>query len=435
MQDTVRNAYCVLGDSCAIISAAYEKEICGIGQRRGYEIMDGYSNIVKKDTSLVEVTEGILSEARTDFTKANSISMPIAELAILGAGVSSLIPALRTVTETAAINTQGLFQLANAGVGDALKAAGNGNFWGAFKTAEGTSKLAQLKAAEPLSMVKSTALPVNPATMMMAVALFSMEQQLGNITEMTRQILSFLETEKQAEIEADVEILVNILSKYKYNWDNEQFISGNYKLVLDIQRTARKHMISHQKRVNELLHDRKKLVSRGKLNDTLGDIQKKFTYYRLSLYSFAMASLIEIMLSGNVKEEYISGIVSDIEKFSMQYREEFMEASLYLEKLSKASLETNFLKGTGVVSRVIGQAIGSIPIVREGRVDELLQESGARLRENAEGVGQDVLAAFAANNNPGTRVFIDKMKDMIQIYNHTSNIFFDEKQIYLVADL
>ena len=210
MQDTVRNAYCVLGDSCAIISAAYEKEICGIGQRRGYEIMDGYSNIVKKDTSLVEVTEGILSEARTDFTKANSISMPIAELAILGAGVSSLIPALRTVTETAAINTQGLFQLANAGVGDALKAAGNGNFWGAFKTAEGTSKLAQLKAAEPLSMVKSTALPVNPATMMMAVALFSMEQQLGNITEMTRQILSFLETEKQAEIEADVEILVNI---------------------------------------------------------------------------------------------------------------------------------------------------------------------------------------------------------------------------------
>ena len=176
--------------------------------------------------------------------------------------------------------------------------------------------------------------------------------------------------------------------------------------MLDIQRTARKHMISHQKRVNELLHDRKKLVSRGKLNDTLGDIQKKFTYYRLSLYSFAMASLIEIMLSGNVKEEYISGIVSDIEKFSMQYREEFMEASLYLEKLSKASLETNFLKGTGVVSRVIGKAIGSIPIVREGRVDELLQESGARLRENAEGVGQDVIAAFAANNNPGTRVFI-----------------------------
>ena len=33
-----------------------------------------------------------------------------------------------------------------------------------------------------------------------------------------------------------------------------------------------------------------------------------------------------------------------------------------------------------------------------------------------------------------TRVFIDKMDNMIQIYNHTEKICFDDKKIYLIAD-
>lgn len=53
--------------------------------------------------------------------------------------------------------------------------------------------------------------------MMMAVALFSIEQELHNIAEMEKQILAFLDAEKQAEIEADVETLSNILIKYKHN--------------------------------------------------------------------------------------------------------------------------------------------------------------------------------------------------------------------------
>lgn len=70
------------------------------------------------------------------------------------------------------MSIQGLYTLANAGVGDVLKVAKNGNFWGAFKTAEGTSKFAQLQAAGPLSASTKTIMPIDPATMMMAVALF-----------------------------------------------------------------------------------------------------------------------------------------------------------------------------------------------------------------------------------------------------------------------
>ena len=56
------------------------------------------------ETALMEITDGLLFDARTDIVKQSSLSVPIVELATLGAGVSSLLPALRTVMQTTTIN-------------------------------------------------------------------------------------------------------------------------------------------------------------------------------------------------------------------------------------------------------------------------------------------------------------------------------------------
>lgn len=391
------------------------------------------SGVISDESALIEITDGILFDVRADISTKNTLSMPIAQLATLGAGVSSLLPALRTVTQTTTINTQGLYQLANAAVGDTLKAANNGNFWGAFKTAEGTSKFAQLQVAGPLTATTETVAAINPATMMMAVALFSIEQQLGDIAEMEKQIISFLEIEKESEIEADVETLSNVISKYKLNWDNEHFVASSHKLVLDIQRTARKNMNGYQKKVHEVLSSKKLIVAQNQVNSTLKDLQKKFKYYRLSLYTFSMASLIEIMLSGNFKEEYISGIKDEIEILSMTYRELYGQCSMFLEKMSGVSVETNVLKGLGAASKAVGKFIGNIPVVKEGSVDEFFQDSGAHMKASATCIEQSTIETFAEISNPETHIFIEKMNDMIRIYNHTEQICFDDKKIYLIA--
>ena len=399
-----------------------------------FENANGCPEHVAASDGLIKITDGILLDARTDITGENTLSMPIAELTALGAGVSSLLPALRTVTQTTTINTPGLYCLANEVVGDTLKVAKNGNFWGAFKTADGVSKFAQLQSAGPLTATAQTVAAINPATMMMAVALFSIEQQLGVIKEMQGRILSFLEIEKESEIEADVETLSNIISKYKLNWDNECFINSNHKMVLDIQRTARKNMLSYQKMVSNVVKGKKRIVAQAQVNSTLQDLLKKFKYYRLSLYTFSLASMLEIMLSGNFKEDYITGIKAEIEAVSATYRDIFGKCSVYLEKLSDTSVEKNVLKGLGTASKAVGKFIGSIPGVKEGPVDEFLIDSGLHMENDACGMEKSSVRAFAEISSPMTHTFIDCMEDMIQIYNHTEQICFDDKQIYLIAD-
>ena len=139
-------------------------------------------------------------------------------------------------------------------------------------------------------------------------------------------------------------------------------------------------------------------------------------------------------MSGNFKEEYISNIKDEIRSLSERYRDQFGQCSIYLEKMSNSALDTNALKWVGSAGKEVGKFIGNIPVVKEGPIDDFLQGSGAQLRSNALEIQEKTVREFASVSNPGTSVFIEKMNDMIQIYNHTKQIYFDEQKIYLVAN-
>ena len=372
--------------------------------------------------ALLDITQSLLADARIALNSSGVLSVPIAELSTLGAGVSSLIPALNTVTQTTSIAADGLYTIANAGVGDVLKAAKNGNFWASLKTADGASKMVQLQEAGALKQ----------ATMMMAVALFSIEQELGKIEDMQRRIISFLEIEKESEIEADVESLMSIIKKYKDNWDNEHFVSGNHNQVLTYQNRARKNMLGYQKKIAESIGKKPHIVTQAGVKQAFTSVEKEFKYYRLSLYTFSLSSLMEVMLSGNFKESYISGIRDELQQMSDAYRDLFEESSHYLEKLSNSAVDANVMKGIGTAGNAVGKFIGSIPLVKEGPVDEFLQDGGTHLKKSALDMEKDAVHRFASIGNPGTRMFMEKMDEMIQIYNRTEQICFDDKKIYLL---
>ena len=384
---------------------------------------------IEKVSDISCVADDFLMKLKTETSQKINISVPIDKLATLGAGVSSLLPVFRSIQET--IPTNNLYRLVNAGAGDALKLAKDGTSWGAIKTADGASKMAKFQSVS--SFNKTTIMPVSPAVILMTVALFSIENKLGNIAETQKQILSFLEVEKESEIEADLQTVSNVLNQYKHNWDNEHFVSSNHKLVVDIQRTARKHITSYQKKIKDMVKSKPFFISQSTVKSMLNDLIKYFQYYNLSLFTYAMSALIEIMLSGNFQESNISAIKDDVENLSMSYREVFSESSVYIEDVGKDSVETNVLKGFGAVSKAFGGLIGNIPLIKEGQVDEFLQDCGNVAGEKAELMENDITRELAKMCNPSTQLFTEKMQELIQIYNHTTDICFDKDNIYLIA--
>lgn len=162
----------------------------------------GNCDLSQSRNGIAGLSGEMLADARSMQLENVSYSVPIAQLSTLGAGVSSLFPAFRTATQTMAADVTGLYRLANAGVGDTLKVAKDGNFWGAFKRTDGSSKFVKLQSADPLTQTSTVTLPIDPATMMMAAALFSIEQKLGDIEAMQRRFSRSWKIEKESEIEA-----------------------------------------------------------------------------------------------------------------------------------------------------------------------------------------------------------------------------------------
>ena len=148
----------------------------------------------------------------------------------------------------------------------------------------------------------------------------------------------------RANVEGDLETLTELINNYKHNWDNDVYVQNSHKMVMDIKRTARSNMLNYQKKVAELVSSKKLLVAQGQVKSALTDMEKRFKYYRLSLYTYSLASMMEIMLGGNFKEEYITGIKDEIVKLSGAYRELFEKGSLYLEKLGEMCIRDSRIR-------------------------------------------------------------------------------------------
>lgn len=379
------------------------------------------------------LTEEMLEDARKSINLKNTLSLPIEELSMLGASVSSLVPAFNTITQTTSLPTDGLYKIANAALGDTLKMAKNGNAWGAMKTIKGKSKMVQLKEVGSLTATTKTVLPIDPATIIVAMMLYSIEKDIKEISETQKKILSFLEVENESQIEADVETLMEIVNNYKYNWDKELVVANSHNVIMDIKNRSRKNILAFQKKLTTEVSKKQLLTSQGKINSTLADLLKKFKYYRLSIYIFSLASLMEIMLSGNFKEEYIENTKNEIEKLSSKYRDYFNEASLYIEKISKNGVEANLFKGIGLAGKTAGKFIGNIPLIKKGPVDEFLKAKGENLYNDAQEIEKKLVRNFAALANPGTRMLIGKIEDLNYIYNRTNQICFNKDSIFFLS--
>ena len=133
------------------------------------------------------------------------------------------------------------------------------------------------------------------------------------------------------------------------------------------------------------------------------------------------------------EEDNVVYVLSELEKLSLSYRELFTQSSVFLEKAAGQSVETNVIKGIGSVSRAAGSMIGKIPIVKKGSVDEILQENGSQIKSNAEKTEKNIVESLSKSRDPGTGLFMDKLKDIICIFNHTGEICCDEKRIYLIT--
>lgn len=378
----------------------------------------------KGNYSLVEMNNYMLSDVRKESLSNNIYSLSLSKLSEISPITVSTANNIKTIMEQNSKTSGNLYRITNLGKNDSLKAMRDGKtFWGSIKKSDGSSTMAKLKEVNP-----NNVMALDPTVMMMSVALAGIEQELGEIKELSKQIFSFLEHEKESEIESDLEILNRSISDFRFNLEDEKYLINNHKQVMDIKRTANKNMLFYKKEIKDDLSKDKLFTTNNSMNSIIEDIQKKFRYYRLSLYIYSFSTFMEILLLGNYKNDYLLSKKEELDELDNEYSEVFNNALKYVKKNANKSLEGNVLSGLGSAGKAIGNLAEKVKIKN---VDNWLNEKGDNLKQSGQNIKDEFATKFDDMRESNSRPFINQIEKVDCIYNNTKEIYFDKENIYL----
>lgn len=367
----------------------------------------------------------------------NSTVLPIANIASLGAGFSSIAPFFHTVTQTIeTANTSNLYQcIFPNGVSGTLAQFkdGSGNM-GTIIDKNGIVGQARWIKPDSIPQTIKTQMPLDPATMCMAVAMMNLNKKLDSITSTQQLLVESIEQERKSQLLADLNILAEIAGEYKYYWDNDNHLTSSLTQVKEIKRNSKKELISYREKIENSL-DKKHFNMLGS-NSALRieKMANNLIHFKLALYNQSYSSYMQIMLTKNFEPELLQKLVAEIEEASYQYRELYTDCYNFIESVTGNSIEKYISKGASKITKLAGNTVAKMPRLSKTEIDEILIDSSEKIEQReAERIAK-TMDLFIRHKESGIKTFSDNIKTIDKIYNSKIRMFFDNENIYLINE-
>ena len=279
----------------------------------------------------------------------------------------------------------------------------------------------------------ATTIPINPVTIAIAITLVGINKKLDDIRQTQNDILNFLESDKESNLKGSVNALSEIMNDYRYNYDNTTWKRGKFVIASDIKNKADNSIIFYRKAIKNEMDKRSVIHNNLQAQKITDKVQYDFKCYQLSVYLYAYASFVEVVLGDNYNSEFLDKVSERIEDYSFQYYKDYTECSNMLGKYTGSSLEAAALKGLGSVSKNVGKAIAKIPIISRGPVDEALIAAGDSAYTFSSKNSEKVLQEFSDKKDAGVYLFVDNIDTLNTMNNQAIEMMFDQDNIYVCA--
>lgn len=360
------------------------------------------------------------------------MKIPFSDIAAIGAGLSTLIPACRTVTQTTVADTTNLYRRVD-NIASELKAAkGHPGLCRGIVERNGKFNGGTLfEKVTPTSVTSTLTIPCDPTAILAVVMLANIQRKLDIIQDTQNRILDFLIQKEKANLRNNLLTLSDIMNNYKYNWDNDLYKRGKYDLVQTIRREVGENILQYKHRISAILNKRTTLHGNSQTSKIIDDIANELNDYRLAIYMFGFASFLEIMLQENFNAPYLEQVAKYVNDFDLEYRDIYSRCYSLLEQFSKTSVQANISAGIASLSKNIGNTISKIPYISNGQLDENLIMSSVKAEHREKNRVQTSMSQILANRDSGVHIFIENIHTVNRIQNTPQEILFDSDYIYI----
>ncbi|MBQ8174271.1 MAG: hypothetical protein IJ009_02595 [Clostridia bacterium] len=359
--------------------------------------------------------------------------VPLGQLSAMGATFASVAPALKNIfngVQNSGVGQQ-LYSMRipkGLGLGESLQFAKDGGLLG--NVVDTSGKITQRARFEAVQGAAGTVAQINPAIMLMAIAISTITKKLDQIEEAQKDIIEFLQLKEKAMLKGNIAVLQEILDEYKYNWDNEKYKNNKHIQVQEIKRDAEQSIIFCRDQIEKKVSKKGLLHSDRDVKSKIQKVQYEFKDYELAMYIFSFSSFLEVMLLENFDAGYLNAVTSKIQLYAGQYHDLHEKCYQMIEGDSKTSIEAYALKGVAGLNRALGKTIAKIPKISDGQVDENLIEAGDKVQSFSEKRTENTMELFAHEHCTCVRPFVDNINAVNRIYNESVDLLFDNENVY-----
>lgn len=347
---------------------------------------------------------------------------PLGNLGALGVAFEPVVGAIQSLTSGAGrsgfyyVNTHGsqMFQFANSS-----------SYMGSLKAANGGVGGGQAAL---------TQLPCNPTMLFMSAALMNLEKKLDDIRALQQDILDYLKAQEKAKLKGDLDVLMDVVSHYKFNCDNERYKNGKYTLVQSIHKDAAQSLNLCQKQIESQLAKKDVLHSDRSVSEKIAALTSELHSYQTALYLDAFSAYLEVLLLDNFDSQYLNSLIEGIQEKAFKFRELYTACYNQIEALCGSSVQSVLTKGVAGLGKSLGKTIAKIPIISKGPVDEALVAAGDKLEQRQSEKSENTMRPLIDSVYRFTVPFVENLKILDRIYNRTAGVLFDKESIYFLAE-
>jgi|GEM_PF-1541095 hypothetical protein len=378
--------------------------------------------------------------ANTTFTddelgasRPGSVQLPVGAIA---AGGSALIAALaggNTAVTSGFTLMEGLYRpyLAN-GVAGTLTAAHDFGYLGMVRDSSRIVAQARWVEAADVPFASVTHIPVSPLDVAALVMLAEITAKLDDIKRGQQEILNYMRIKDDAAVLADLKALSELQQSYAFNWNNESYRLSAQTNAQRIRNQADAAIERQRGLVRSQLAGPALPIPRIGEAPKDQQVAEEFGRYRLALYEYAYAALVETAYVGNMGHGYLEHTIGAIEQRSNDYRTLYTKTYDALEAEARMNPGTAAMGAVGGFAKTLGGLVQKTPVGEATLIDEVLAGAGNHLEDASNKQVNDALRRLRTISDPGVASFAAALHGADRLMNGSTDLLVGHDGVYLV---
>ena len=341
------------------------------------------------------------------------VAVPISEISSYGMVGNELFKMIETIKGPGG---EGIYRVSfpKGARGTLSKFKNENAFFGAIKADGGFTGQARL-----------TQLTFNPEQVFMAIALMDISIKLREILETQKTMLEFLYAQEEAKIYGNYNMLNEAISNYKFNWDQEKYISQNLGLVRNIKNDMYKSIELAKKQIEDIIsipNDLHLVKEAGKRTQQLA---RSIRNYHDAQYLLSYATFFETLLHKNFRTENLDNIKKNLIKQAHTYQETYQRSIEWADDYITSSINYKAAPLLYAADKMFDIGFKKVPI---GFLK--VYGSEAELYKPVE----EQMEPFSRYKETGISVFADEVERINTINNKEIEIYVDEENVYILEE-